>query len=176
MNVASFHVGYPLHMLGRLLSCLVFALAAGSAFAASVGVSVPPHRVPLGTPLFHEHVLGAYRFSFLLGPGPQPREALSPAMSALHAVLALAGVPMTDMPGMTATQLPSDPGPMIKTAGLSPGQDLAIEFALFAFLAPRLMRPTLRAVAELLAAHIQRAQWRSPLIHGPPRLTALPTV
>src|SRR5947207_2755660 len=49
----------------------------------------------------------------------------------------------------------------------------ALVLALLALLWPRVPRPTLRAVAELAAARIARALWRSPLILGPPR-AALP--
>ena len=163
-------------MLGRFLSCLVFAVAAGSAFAASVGVSAPPHQVAPGTPLFHQLVLGAYRFAFLLGPMAQPTQPLSPNMAALHKALAFAGIPMTDMPGMTADETPTVQGPTIKTGGLNPALDLAIEFGLLLFLVPRLPRPSFRTIAEFAAPRVAHAQWHLPFVHSPPRLTALQTV
>lgn len=42
--------------------------------------------------------------------------------------------------------------------------------ALLVFAWPRLPRPAQRPVAELATARIARAQWRSPLILGPPRV------
>src|SRR5437868_10048894 len=46
----------------RALAILVFAVAAGAAAAAGSGLVVAPHVDPPGTPLFHDHVLAAYRF------------------------------------------------------------------------------------------------------------------
>jgi hypothetical protein len=50
----------------RILAILVFALAAGAAAAAGSGVYVAPHIDPPGTPLFHTHVLAAYRLPIFL--------------------------------------------------------------------------------------------------------------
>ena len=149
----------------RLLSILVFALAAICAFLAGTGVAAPPHRVAPGTPLSHTLVLGAYRFAFLIDPLEVPA-LMSPHMVALHKALALAGIPMTNMPGMG----PADLGPIFATSGLHPAQDLAVAFALLVTLWPRLPRPTRRVVAELAPARIALAQWHSPLIIGPPRV------
>ncbi len=51
----------------RALAILVFATAAGAATAAGTGVVVAPHVDPPGTPLFHVHVLAAYRLPLFLG-------------------------------------------------------------------------------------------------------------
>jgi hypothetical protein len=51
----------------RFLAILVFATAAGAAAAAGSGVIVAPHIDPPGTPLFHSHVLAAYRLPLFLG-------------------------------------------------------------------------------------------------------------
>ena len=50
----------------RLLAVLVFAIAAGAATAAGAGVVIAPHIDPPGTPLFHTHVLAAYRLPIFL--------------------------------------------------------------------------------------------------------------
>ncbi|HJW49475.1 MAG TPA: hypothetical protein VJ726_08670 [Candidatus Limnocylindria bacterium] len=152
----------------RLLKIVVFALAAVCAFLASTGVAAPPHRVAPGTPLSHTLVLGAYRFAFLIEPLEMPT-GMSPEMAALHKAFALAGIPMTNMPGMTHSDA-MDLGPIFATSGLHPTQDLAVAFALLVALWPRLPRPTRRLVAELAPARIALAQWRSPLILGPPRI------
>ena len=152
----------------RVISTLVFATAALSAFLAGMGVAAPPHRVAPGTPLNHTLVFGAYRFSFLIEPVALTHE-MSPAMAALHKALALAGIPMTDMPGMGQADA-TDLGPIIATSGLHPMQDLAVAFALLVTLWPRLPRPTRRFVADLVSQRVALAQWRSPLILGPPRV------
>ncbi len=51
----------------RALAILVFATAAGAATAAGTGVVIAPHVDPPGTPLFHTHVLAAYRLPLFLG-------------------------------------------------------------------------------------------------------------
>ena len=153
----------------RIIGTAIFAVAAISALLASTGVAAPPHRVAPGTPLSHTLVLGAYRFAFLVEPqGDMNVAAMSPAMAALHKALALAGIPMTDMPGMEHA-VDSDSGPIFATSGLHPTQDLAVAFALLITLWPRLPRPARRVVAELAPARVACAQWRSPLILGPPR-------
>lgn len=45
----------------------------------------------------------------------------------------------------------------------------ALALALLVFAWPRLPRPTRRPTSRLARADIARAQWRSPLILGPPR-------
>ena len=152
----------------RVISIVIFASAALSALLAGMGVAAPPHRVAPGTPLNHTLVFGAYRFAFLIEPVALTHE-MSPEMAALHKALALAGIPMTDMPGMGHADA-ADLGPIIATSGLHPMQDLAIAFALLVTLWPRLPRPTRHLVADLVPQPIALAQWRSPLILGPPRV------
>jgi hypothetical protein len=151
----------------RILAVAVFAVAAVSTFVVSAGVAAPPHRVAPGTPLDHTLVLGAYRFAFLIDPLDVTTE-MSPEMAALHRALALAGVPMGDMPGMRHGDT-DDLGPIFATSGLHPTQDLAIAFALLVTLWPRLPRPTRRLLTVLVSAGIAAPQWRTPLIIGPPR-------
>jgi len=50
----------------RWLCALIFALAAGSSALAGAGLAVPPHIDPPGTPLFHDHLLAAYRYPLFL--------------------------------------------------------------------------------------------------------------
>jgi hypothetical protein len=50
----------------RWLAILVFATAAGAATATGAGVAVAQHVDPPGTPLFHSHVLAAYRLPIFL--------------------------------------------------------------------------------------------------------------
>ena len=50
----------------RLLAIAVFTLAATGATLAGSGLVVAPHIDPPGTPLFHDHVLAAYRFPIFL--------------------------------------------------------------------------------------------------------------
>jgi len=50
----------------RWLCALVFAIAAGSSALAGAGLAVPPHIDPPGTPLFHDHLLAAYRYPLFL--------------------------------------------------------------------------------------------------------------
>jgi hypothetical protein len=152
----------------RILAILVYATAAICALLLATGVSAPPHRVEPGTPLNHTLALGAYRFAFFVDPTPDGPTSMSPEMAALHKALALAGIPMTHMPGMEASQ-DADLGPVFATSGLHPAQDLAIAIALLVIAWPRLPRPTLLALGDLAPARIAGAQWRSPLILGPPR-------
>ena len=152
----------------RILAIAVYATAAICAFLLATGVSAPPHRVAPGTPLSHTLSLDAYRFSFLVDPTPDEAASMSPQMAALHKALALAGIPMTHMPGME-TAAESDLGPVFATAGLHPAQDLAIAIALLVIAWPRLPRPTILHLGELAPARVAGAQWRSPLILGPPR-------
>jgi hypothetical protein len=50
----------------RLLAITVFSLAASGATLAGAGLVVAPHIDPPGTPVFHDHVLAAYRFPIFL--------------------------------------------------------------------------------------------------------------
>ena len=50
----------------RWLCAFVFAVAAGSSALAGAGLAVPPHIDPPGTPLFHDHLLAAYRYPLYL--------------------------------------------------------------------------------------------------------------
>ena len=152
----------------RLIGIVIFALAAISAFLVSTGVAAPPHRVAPGTPLNHTLVLGAYRFAFLIEP-VQVSPQMSPEMAALHKAFALAGIPMTNMPGMAPADV-AGAGPIFATSGLHPAQDFAVALALLVIAWPRLPRPTRRLIAELAPARIALAQWRSPLLLGPPRI------
>lgn len=155
--------------MGRALSIAVFALAAGAAGLASSGVAVPAHRMPAGTPPVHSMPLAAYRLGFLIETyaGTEP---LTPAMAALHRVLALGGgsVPM-EMPAANA-----DTGPFFQTSALAPVQDLAVALALLVVLVPRLPRPARRLIAILPLPTIGAAQWRAAMPLAPPRGIALP--
>jgi hypothetical protein len=151
----------------RVIAVAVFATAAVSTLLLSTGVAAPPHRVAPGTPLNHTLVLGAYRFAFAIEP-LDTRIEMSPEMAALHKALALAGIPMTDMPGMAPHNL-VNLGPVFATSGLHPAQDLAVALALLVIAWPRLPRPTLRPVADLVLARVALAQYRTPLLLGPPR-------
>ena len=153
-----------------LMRCL-YALLAATALAASIGVAAPPHRVPAGTPLFHSLVIGAYRFAFLIEP-VKTGTPMTPEMAALHRALALAGIPMTDMPGMNETSS-KDAGPIFATSGLNPAQDVGLEFALLVVFIPRLARPTRRVVAELSAPRVATRQWWLPVSTAPPRALVL---
>jgi hypothetical protein len=156
----------------RVLARSVFALAALAALAAGSGLGVPPHEETAGAGLFHAHVLGAYRFGFLLSPaGP----SMSAEMSRLHEVLMQAGVPMVvlaQMPGMTRPA-PAGAFPTIRSAGLSPIQDLAIELALLVVLVPRLARPRLRPLAELAVPRLPADLWAVRPALAPPRPSLL---
>lgn len=161
-------------MIVALVARLVFAFAAASALAASMGVAVPQHD-ERGLPLFHDHVLAAYRFGFLM-PATGPGQETSPEMAKLHRVLRAAGVPidaMWQMPRMDPGERPTTL-PTIKTARLSPIQDLAIEFALLVVLGPRLARPIRRLIAELPLPRVPAELWRLTPTLAPPRLVVLP--
>ena len=123
----------------RFLACLVFALAAGTATFAGAGLVVAPHIDPPGTPLFHNHVMAAYRLPIFLG----------------------------------VLRARFDPSQGLVSAGDTFFEAATMILALLALLWPRLPRPTLLAVAELMPARIRRALWRSPLILGPPRLISV---
>ena len=153
-------------MVRRVIARSVFAVAALCAIAASAGLAVPPHEERSTS---HAHVLGAYRFGFLLSAA----EAMTipPAMARLHGVLMRAGVPMEairQMPGMGHPDL-AGALPSIRTSGLSPIQDLAIELALLVALVPSLARPTLRAVARLPLPRLVADLWEWRPALAPPR-------
>jgi len=119
----------------RVLASLVFALAAGTAAFAGAGLVVAPHIDAPGTPLFHNHVMAAYRLPIFLGvlrARFDPRQGI---------------VTQTDQVVEAATMV----------------------LALLALLWPRLPRPTLIAVAELMPNRIRRALCQWPPIVGPPR-------
>lgn len=151
----------------RFIAVAVFGLAAICALLLSTGVAAPPHRVAPGTPLNHALVLGAYRFAFLIEP-LEITAAMSPEMAALHKALALAGIPMTEMPGMTPTNAVGR-GPIFATSGLHPAQDLAVALALLVIAWPRLPRPMLRPLSDVTIARICGPQWSTPALIGPPR-------
>src|SRR5205807_1020955 len=50
----------------RALGIAIFALAVTGATLAGSGLVVAPHVDPPGTPVFHDHVLAAYRFPIFL--------------------------------------------------------------------------------------------------------------
>ena len=154
-------------MVRRVLARSVFALAALAALGAGSGLGVPPHEESPGASLFHAHVLGSYRFGFLLSAGP----AMSPEMSRLHEALMRAGVPMVVLGQMPGMSHPDAPGalPSIRSAGLSPIQDLAIELALLVALVPRLARPTLRAVTQVPLPRVPADLWSVRPALAPPR-------
>jgi hypothetical protein len=62
-----------------------------------------------------------------------------------------------------------DPRQGVLTEQLLDAATFAFVVALLTFAWPRLPRPTRRLVAELTPQRIAQAQWRSPLILGPPR-------
>ena len=160
-------------MVRRILARSIFAIAAFAALAASAGLAVPPHQENAGAQLFHEHVLGAYRFGFLLTIGDA--RPIATEMAKLHDVLMRSGVPMDvlrQMPGMAHPDLPGAL-PTIRTGGLSPIHDLAIELALLVALVPRLSRPTLRAVAEIPLLALGAELWSSRPGLAPPRPSLL---
>lgn len=162
-------------MRATLFAHLLFAFAAGCAVLASMGVAVPAHVDEPGAPLYHGHVLGAYRFGFLLPSAGERDPAIAPAMVKLHQTLMKAGVPMdalTLMPGMGAAE--RSVGLTIKRAATSPVQDLAIEFALLVVLVPRLSRPARRLIAELPLSRIAAPLWQILPRLAPPRSVALP--
>ncbi len=163
-------------MQARLFGHVLFAFAAACALLAGMGVAVPAHVDAPGTPPFHDHVLGAYRFGFLLPPIDEQLPETSPAMAKLHQVLMKAGVPMDAlalMPGMSVAERVAGL-PTIKRAGTSPAQDLAIEFALLVVLVPTLSRPVRRLVAELPLLGVAAALWQTVPAPAPPRSIARP--
>ena len=111
------------------------------------------------------------------------------ALAATGASLAGSGLvvaPHVDPPGtpkyhehvMAAYRLPIflagvqarlDPRQGVLTEEHVDSATFALILALLVFAWPRLPRPTRHALAELAPARVARAQWRSPLILGPPR-------
>jgi hypothetical protein len=111
------------------------------------------------------------------------------ALAAAGATLASSGLvvaPHVDPPGtpkyhdhvLAAYRLPIflagvqarfDPRQGVVTEYLVDLATYALVLALLVFAWPRLPRPTRRPVADLAFARIAMAQWRSPLILGPPR-------
>ena len=90
MRVRILYIG-----MRRFLAILMFATAAGASAAAGSGVVVAPHIDPPGTPLFHSHVLAAYRLPLFLGvlrARYDPHQGLVSAQSVmeLEATLVLA--------------------------------------------------------------------------------------
>jgi hypothetical protein len=63
-----------------------------------------------------------------------------------------------------------DPRQGVLLEHLSDAATVAFVLALLTFVWPRLPRPTRRAVADVVPVRMARAQWRSPLILGPPRI------
>ena len=119
----------------RFLAVLVFAVAAGAATAAGAGVAVAPHIDPPGTPLFHQHVLAAYRLPIFLG--------------------------------VLRARYDPHQGLMSETSVFA--LETTLVLALLALLWPRLPRPSLVALAELLSTRNARALWDAPHLTGPPR-------
>jgi len=70
---------------------------------------------------------------------------------------------------LAGVQARFDPRQGVLLEHLSDAATFAFVLALLTFAWPRLPRPTRRPIAELAPARIARAQWRSPLILGPPR-------
>jgi hypothetical protein len=70
---------------------------------------------------------------------------------------------------LAGVQARLDPRQGVMTAEHLDAATFALALALLVFAWPRLPRPTRRAVAELSPARVARAQWRAPLILGPPR-------
>lgn len=157
--------------MGRPLAIALFALAAGSAALASAGVTIPAHRMPVGTPLSHAMPPTAYRLGFLIEPNGG-REPLTPAMAALHSALAQAGVPLAmKMPAEGPSQ--ADTGPLFQTSALALVQDSGLALALLVTLVPRLPRPTRRLVAVLPLPAREATQWSPAVPLVPPRRIAL---
>jgi hypothetical protein len=71
---------------------------------------------------------------------------------------------------LAGVQARFDPGQGVLTQDVVDAATFALVLALLTFVWPRLPRPSRRAIAELAPARIARAQWRSPLILGPPRI------
>ena len=107
----------------RVLACLVFALAAGTAAFAGTGVVVAPHVDPPGTPLFHTHVLAAYRLPLFLGvlrARFDPRQGLVSASDSLFEaatmVLGLLALLWPRLPRPTLTAVAEMPAIRIRRA------------------------------------------------------------
>jgi hypothetical protein len=70
---------------------------------------------------------------------------------------------------LAGVQARFESGQGVVTEDVVDAATFALVLALLTFVWPRLPRPARRAVAELAPARIAHAQWRSPLILGPPR-------
>lgn len=141
----------------RGLGAGLYALAAACTLLTGAGLVVAPHRVPLGTPLVHEHPVSALRFPLLLvaeAPGIPEAAALRDAASshAAHAAPTDRTVPASFMPAHELALL---------AAGMV--------VALLSAVVPRLPRPTRHVVAELPVPGIPATQWRTTLMLPPPR-------
>lgn len=71
---------------------------------------------------------------------------------------------------LAGVQARFDPRQGVLTEHLMDVTTYSFVLALLVFAWPRLFRPARRPVAELGLERIARAQWRSPLILGPPRV------
>jgi hypothetical protein len=70
---------------------------------------------------------------------------------------------------LAGVQARLDPRRGVLTEDVTDVATVAFVLALLVFVRPRLPRPSWRPTWELVPARVARAQWRSPLILGPPR-------
>lgn len=70
---------------------------------------------------------------------------------------------------LAGVQARFDPGQGVLTQQELDTAAFAFALALLVFAWPRLPRPAVRGIADVPPARIARAQWRVPLILGPPR-------
>lgn len=148
----------------RALAVSIFAVAAAASALAGTGVSVPPHRMPIGTPAQHTMPLGSYRFALLVEPAVAAAP-LSAKMAALHKLLASAGIPIPDDMHAHAAE-----GPFFQSAPLAIVSDLALVLALLAVFVPRLGRPSRRPLGTLAVRLLLPGQLVPAPILGPPRV------
>jgi hypothetical protein len=71
---------------------------------------------------------------------------------------------------LAGVQARFDPRKGVMTEQLVDLASYTFVLALLVFAWPRLPRPTRRPLGELVPARVAQAQWRSPLILGPPRV------
>lgn len=147
----------------RALLAPLLALAAASATLAGVGTVVADHAEG-SAGRAHEHPVSAYRFPILLfwdTPGVPEAEELAHHVRSAHAehLRALLG------------SFGASAGPVHPLAELAAGTILA----LLVVAAPRLPRPTRRAVATVAIPRIAPVQWRSGVATPPPRLPVFAT-
>ena len=71
---------------------------------------------------------------------------------------------------LASVQARFDPRRGVVTEDVMDVATFAFVLALLVFVWPRLPRPAWQATWELAPARVARAQWRSPLILGPPRV------